>query len=406
MTTTESTAAAASTVRAQHESWLLALTGTPTAAGREDRVIAWIERWAEERPAALLERDRAGNLTIRRRTTVPAPVPGAAHELVLEAHLDHPAFVVERASDGAAGREGLVELSFRGSVRDPYFVDGRIVIHAADGAPRGATVLEATPAQPFRRCIARLDDAGPGVAEGDIATWDVGPARIEGGRLHAPACDDLAAVAAALCAFDVLLEADIATPVRLLFTRAEEIGFIGAIRACRLGTIPEGARIIALENSRSFAESPIGAGPIVRVGDRLSTFDPELTRAVAQTAAALEAEDPTFRWQRRLMPGGACEATAFGAFGHTATCVCLPLGNYHNMGDLERVESEHPAKSAVAAETIAIADFHGLVRLLVACGTHLSMAEPVMVLLDRLERERAFVLGEPVPGAGDPPPHG
>ena len=25
--------------------------------------------------------------------------------------------------------------------------------------------------------------------------------------------------------------------------------------------------------------------------------------------------------------------TAFGAFGYTAACVCLPLGNYHNMNE-------------------------------------------------------------------------
>ena len=59
--------------------------------------------------------------------------------------------------------------------------------------------------------------------------------------------------------------------VALLFTRSEEIGFIGAIGAAREGTVPKGARLVCLENSRSFPhDSPIGAGPIVRVGDRLS----------------------------------------------------------------------------------------------------------------------------------------
>ena len=43
-------------------------------------------------------------------------------------------------------------------------------------------------------------------------------------------------------------------------------------------------------------------------------------------------DDPTFRFQRKLMPGGACEATAFATHGFESTCLCLPLGNYHNQG--------------------------------------------------------------------------
>ena len=53
--------------------------------------------------------------------------------------------------------------------------------------------------------------------------------------------------------------------VRLIFTRAEEIGFIGAIAACKHKSVSKKSRLICLENSRSFAESPIGAGkPHVR----------------------------------------------------------------------------------------------------------------------------------------------
>ena len=69
-----------------------------------------------------------------------------------------------------------------------------------------------------------------------------------------------------------------------MLTRAEEIGFIGTLGACRDATIPKEARLITLENSRSFADSPVGGGPIVRVGDRLSVFSPTLTSAVARRA--------------------------------------------------------------------------------------------------------------------------
>jgi endoglucanase len=207
--------------------------------------------------------------------------------------------------------------------------------------------------------------------------WDVGPARIKGDRLLAPACDDVAGVAAALAAYDAM--GRVRTDVRLLFTRAEEIGFIGAIAAAKAGLIPRKARLICLENSRSYAESPIGGGPIVRVGDYTSTFDPDLTYRVGRVAAALAEKDKSFRYQRRLMPGGTCEASAFQAYGYTATCLCLPLGNYHNMNEAAR------GGPRIDAETISIRDFDGLVRLLVAVAQQLDVPGKSPSLVQRLD---------------------
>ena len=61
-----------------------------------------------------------------------------------------------------------------------------------------------------------------------------------------------------------------AAGVGALFTRAEEVGFIGTLAACADASVPAGTRLLCLENSRSFPESPIGNGPILRVGDRLA----------------------------------------------------------------------------------------------------------------------------------------
>ena len=72
------------------------------------------------------------------------------------------------------------------------------------------------------------------------------------------------------------------------------------------------------------------------------------------------------------MAGGACEASVFCAFGYEATCVCLPLGNYHNMGDVEAVQAERNTTPArVAREFIGVSDYHGLIDLLIACGQRL-----------------------------------
>jgi endoglucanase len=88
-----------------------------------------------------------------------------------------------------------------------------------------------------------------------------------------------------------------------------------------------------------------------------------------------ERAHPAFRWQRKLMPGGTCEATTFGAYGYQSTCLCLPLGNYHNMVDIDGVlAGRRPA--LVGPEFISLDDFHGLVEMLVLCATRLDDRAP------------------------------
>jgi putative aminopeptidase FrvX len=388
--------------RELHEEWLFALTCLPTAAGRERRVIEWIEAWVDEREGVALERDVSGNMTL---SLVAAEADGAP--VYFTAHMDHPAFVVTRIVAPT-----VLELEFRGGVMDDYFLDARIVIHAGEGTERiEAVVTENTTAEgaAFKSFLAELDAPSDAISTGDVATWDLPEQGVEDGVFYTNVCDDLAAAAAALAALDTIRLGGGAMPdVRVLLTRAEEIGFIGAIAACKNGTTPLDARLICLENSRSFADSPIGGGPIVRVGDRLSIFDPALTAAVAKCAETIAGApaSPTasqknaevksaWRWQRKLMAGGACEATVFCAAGLQATCVCLPLGNYHNMADLAAVQAgENTSRPRVGREHIALSDFHGLVDLLVACGTSLPEASPIQERLDKLWMERRVVLDE------------
>ena len=396
--------------RRRHLDWLLELTGVPTAAGREHRVVAWIQAWLADRPDLTLARDKVGNLLVRF-----ADQPATASPLYLTAHLDHPAFVVERTVSPS-----MVELAFRGGVMDDYFADARVeLLDADDHAWRGRLAERVDGASPkFKYFLCELDRDCDSLRPGDIARWEF-PSRVvaegdgvECGRTHA--CDDLAAAAAALSAIDELRRLRAAGQavgdVRLLFTLAEEVGFVGAIGACRHATLEPGARLLALENSRSFPDSPIGGGPIVRVGDRVTVFTPELTAAVAGVAEKVaggpaqpiasqkESTLPKWRWQRKLMAGGACEASVFCAFGHSSTCVCLPLGNYHNMADLTAVQAgTNTASPQPGREYIGLSDYHGLVDLLLACAT--DLADPAgphtssfRSRLDTLWDELKFVL--------------
>jgi endoglucanase len=111
---------------------------------------------------------------------------------------------------------------------------------------------------------------------------------------------------------------------------------------------------VAIEASKALPHARQGDGPILRVGDRTSTFDDALTRWIARVAAELAGPSGRrFRWQRRLMDGGTCESTAYQLFGYRCAALCVPLGNYHNMSDRGRI----------AAESIRLSDLVGLVRL-------------------------------------------
>ncbi len=398
--------------RAAHQQWLLEVTQLPTAAGKEQRVIAWIDDWLSQRAYLSKHSDPYGNFEIRIVGT-----PESDHPTYFTAHLDHPAFVVEEIES-----DTKLILSFRGGVMADYFPDAKVRLHCSDTCFTMGTIGEEIKAtndkgeeksiKPFKRYTCTLDESAT-IEIGTIGTWDLPDAKIVddefGGIIHTNACDDLAAVAAALSAIDELAKlkasgTDIGD-VRVLFTRAEEVGFIGAIGASRDRFMPKGSRIIALENSRAFPDSPIHGGPIVRVGDRISIFSPELTGAVAKvaeriaggpsmpTASQKVSEMPKWKWQRKLMAGGACEASVYCSYGYCSTCVCLPLGNYHNMAGLAEAQAgTHEGTPRVGCEFVGLDDYAGMVDLLIGCGMDLPSSPGFVERVEKLWMDTRFVL--------------
>ncbi len=340
------------------------LTSLPSAAGREHQVVAFVEKWLRSRRALTLRRDRCGNLMIQRRTL---PRTGKCRPLVIEAHMDHPAFVVTEIID-----DHCLGADFRGGVEACYFVGSAVRLHQGKGGgtpPRGVIRTIDSRQGRFDDHYVTIRFPRPVAAEvGDVLTWDIDPARIQHGRLHALACDNLAGVAAALTTFDVLLQvrSRAVGDVRVLLTRAEEVGFVGAMAAARSRFIPKDAAIVVLECSKALADAPVGAGPIVRVGDKTHCFSPEITYALGHIAADLASRDKRFHWQRKLMTGGTCNASAYHSLGHHVGCLCLPLGNYHNMGPVSPDGRRRAERGGgrIAPEIISVADWHHLVSLL------------------------------------------
>ncbi|HQE29581.1 MAG TPA: hypothetical protein PL151_17630, partial [Phycisphaerae bacterium] len=82
--------------------------------------------------------------------------------------------------------------------------------------------------------------------------------------------------------------------------------------------------------------------------------------------------------------GGTCESTVYYAEGYDATGLCLALGNYHNM-DTQR--------ERIAAESIHLDDYRGLVRWFIALATtrrpYDASRGVLEAMIARLERVQA-----------------
>jgi hypothetical protein len=75
--------------------------------------------------------------------------------------------------------------------------------------------------------------------------------------------------------------------------------------------------------------------------------------------------------------------------------VCLPLGNYHNMQDIDGVAAGK-AKAKVGREFISVDDFHWLVELLEVVARRLddpAVAAGHRALMDTLWSRHARIVG-------------
>jgi len=294
-----------------------AVLAQPTAPFHEDAVRAEILMQLAQCPHVRTVQDDFGNVIARYERGAAAP------RYAFAAHMDHPGFV---------GGE------FFGGVPEEYRA-------------------KKPPTRDF----------------GAFAMWDLPAFEVKDGRIHSRACDDLVGCAMILALFRDLEAMGAEASVLGLFTRAEEVGFIGAIKLAKSGRIASEVTIVSLECSseRSPGAGRMGEGVIIRVGDKTSIFDDSATRALTSLAAGNKIPH-----QRCLMNGGTCEATAFQLYGYRTAALCVALGNYHNCGP----------KTSIASEFVAVDDVRGLGRLLVAASTALASSDPVVELREKLEK--------------------
>ncbi len=389
---------------------LLDLLALPTAPLNEGYVVEYVRRWAAKQPSIALSQDAVGNIVLRlgavgewesgignreaglgtREETLKSgkrqsasdnrqsEIPNrSAGPLVLCAHMDHPGFEARRMVS-----KGRVLADWLGWVHPDYFKGTKVRFFSDGRWVRGVIRnVQVAMIRGRRRPKTVEVEVKSDVRPGSLGMWDLPEPVIRGGKVFARGCDDVAGVAAILEALDSLSRSmhpetlkshrrDTAASgrrasrrpinVMALLTRAEEIGFAGAIAACRERTIPPNARVVAVETSSEIPGVRMGDGPILRVGDAMAIFSPGLTGFCGMVAADLAKKDTGFKFQRKLMDGGTCESTVYHAEGYDATGLCIALGNYHNMDT---------ARKRIASEYIHLADWEGLVRWFVALAT-------------------------------------
>lgn len=313
-------------------------------------------------------RDRFGNVIVRLGNAT------AGRPLVLAAHMDHPGFEIVRPLGAGRWRA-----RFNGGVPDSYFRPG-ISVRLLPGATPARLGKRMGKMKEFElHSAAAAQQHAPHPA---FAVWELEDFAVRDGKIHGRSCDDLVGVAAALATMIELKRAGDRVHVIGVISRAEEIGFQGALTVADARLLPKNSLVVSLETSKELPPTKMGRGVILRVGDRTSIFDSTAMRFLGDVAADLQAKNGQFQFQRALMFGGTCEATAFQEFGYQTAAVCVALGNYHNC---------HP-QGRIAAEYVSLFDACGMVDLLVAAARRVRA-------FDRLTAQLPKQMGELLKGA-------
>lgn len=300
-------------------------------------------------------RDEFGNIVAQ----VPAEDGNSGPPIAFVAHMDHPGFeVVEIEGTGAVARAmgGVPAASLTRPL--PVFVVARDGVRVHGVTEPHEDTSDPNDRMSDRLVRIRLDhptDSEPPLP----VVFDLADFVLEGDTIRMRAVDDLAGCAAILALLERVVREGAAADVYGVFTRAEEGGLFGARLMAEAETLPKETMVVSVESSAVIPGVEQGAGPVIRTGDALTTFDSEAERLLTAAAASIRRRNPEFEVQRQLMSGGVCEATAFSLAGYSVTGVAFPLGNYHNA-----TTTIPDPDGGVAEEYIRVSDYLGGVELM------------------------------------------
>ena len=279
--------------------------------------------------------DEFGNILARIEGSDPSVDP-----LAIVAHMDHPGFEIT----GSQGADFIA--TAMGGVPASSFAEGvPLEVLLPDGSRAPALTAGKHGDDADRQVLIRLanQESAGAIEPPAAAVFALTDFEIDGEFIRMRAADDLAGCASILAALARLAASDDRPggDVYGLFTRAEEVGLVGARLAGEAGLLPPQTLVISAESSRTLPGAEQGKGPVIRVGDAGSTFNADAEAVLIRARESLQEQDRAFKVQRQLMSGGVCEASAFAVYGYRTTGIAFPLGNYHNGAPEGRIEAEY-----------------------------------------------------------------
>lgn len=320
----------------------------PTAPYRENWVLDYVHTELKHMKVPFFY-DRWGNIIAGSSNSRALK---NSERVALMAHTDHPGFHVL-----GPPRKGIVKARWLGGC-PPKIRGAKIAIHIP-AVPRKIIKGKIISAKLTGK--KRLFDIKLASLKGSedidhhcFGAFDFSAFTRRGYKIFTRAADDLAGVTIILTTL-ARLKPNERKNMLGIFTRAEEVGFRGALGIIYDQAIGKKNTAISLEASRQLPGARLGKGPVIRLGDKRTLFDSYSISRLDQAGAVLGKKIKNFKVQRRIMNGGTCEATPFNLHGISTSGLAVPLGNYHN----ER------RNGTPGAEFIDLRDVHGAVKLCV-----------------------------------------
>lgn len=336
---------------------LQTMAALPTAPFHEYYVLQFIQQEAKKYNLPYRQ-DCYGNLIVEYNGD-------SDFSLGIMAHTDHPGFSIHKQILPTLSHRQTSHLILQPSNQQHKLVGLLPLDRVGHGPlPQKGTLLGLYTANGF---LAKLPvfaaetqriwvDAPHLMPENGFAMYDIGERDVwmKNERLYGRAMDDLAGCAALVVLFQLLASQHPKIHLYLCFTRAEEVGLVGATGLAKSGEIPAELATISIEASPQTPQAIQGNGVVIRLGDHNGLFDPDITDFLMVAAEQLQVSAPHFKYQHALLHRGTCEATAMLHQNHPAGGLAIPLGGYHNRG----------SNGDIVPEFIHLDDWVNLVLLL------------------------------------------
>jgi putative aminopeptidase FrvX len=299
----------------------------PTAPFRESFVLAEIKSILEENKIPYFE-DSVGQIIAGVSNT--QKLKSKTH-VAFFAHTDHPGFIIDKKISQKNNQTRYKATWYGGA---PFHqMEGKPVRIFSDQSATKftkGTIKNFKPGNHREGIPFEIETVKELKTKNNFGAFNFDGYKYKKGFVHTKCADDLAGCVMALGALIDVQK--LKTPAIAVFTRAEEVGFVGCLHMIKSKVIPLNTMVVSLEASRTLPGALLGEGPVIRLGDASTLFDSNFSLFIQKQAQELKAKDPKFKFQKRIMDGGSCEATALSQFGYKTMGLAVPLKNYHNQG--------------------------------------------------------------------------